>query len=905
MKLLTKVEITVPAIILLAVIAGGLWFFMQSRSTQQIIDEANEALQAKDWQKASELFAEAYQRDPENPDTVFGLTKAQIEIALRQKRSNNAGYRSILREVQQRLPQLIQKAGDLSETYVLKGNTLFYLGKYKDALEAFRQALKRGRQNPEAHLGIGKCLYAMAEEDPSLFPEAQASLVQAIQIRSNLEEAHRLLAEIYLRQGDVDAAAAHANTLEKLGGRLAGETIHTLGKVFFFKNNYQKARNLFLDARRKLSNVINLEALIENNYFLGTTCFYLGDMEGAASHLRQSVTSSKTESFPLVQLAQFQTYRARMEPDSQKTIRTLQRAADALQEAQRRSPQDPIISFLLAMAYLRLERLGEARTALEKVITLVPDNTIFRFELANILLRLGEDGPAISHYEQILQDTPGFAEAAYNLGSIYLSRAGYEEAIRYLELAASSRPQFTEAHLNLAQAYAGVNQFEHAREQYESILDTDSEEIQAYIGLGMIYQKMGDLSNAEKHFQHAIEIAPSSEKARQSLASIYLNQGNSSAAIRHLEKVTDDDPQNYAALIDLANAYLETGLRGNQEKAKAIFESLSNNPIRAVVRDALSGLAMIELKQGNFDAARERFDEVLDLPGLSRGEQAQVHLNIGNAFLKQDQEQLARKSYQKAIDLDGTLAEAHYNIARLDQLDGQLGDARRRYMMAYSFNPRLAPAHFNMGVLYEQRRDMNQAEREYETAIELDPARSEAYLNLANLHFRQEEVDKATERLLEAKKLNPNSSLVRDALASLYFHQGQYEQARAELNYPNLSAQGLLLRGMLNFRNEAYSEAVSDFQNALLQERAKPRPETLINLSAALIEIGNYPEAERYLNQARGIRPESTEVLNNLAALHINTGRYELAMENLRKSLEIQPDQPEANELLAQIETLE
>lgn len=904
MKTFLRPKIIIIAAIVLAVVLGLTWGWLSERKTERLISEGLAALDAKDWHLASQKLSQARERVPDHPDILYGLTKANVELALEDYRAGRPGFRSRLIQIEPQLEHLHKVAIDRLEAVLIQGDVYLHLDRPRQALEAYREALRRRENSFDAQVGVGRALFALTHEDPAYAPEAIQILQAAVSQRPGAEIPRQILAELYLQQGDLAAAADEIQALLDLGRPMTGETLKTIGKVLFHQGELQAARQYLEQARDLIQGAVNERALVENRYLLGTVCFLLHDFDQARVHLNQAVKSSQQEIYPLLQLAQMLTFFAGAESDPTRRTRQYERALENLVEADKRQPQNPDVLHRLAMGYIRLERFPEARDVLLRLVSLDPGNLLARFDLANLLHQLGDDVQAIRHYQEILQQDPQHGLACYNLGGIFLSRAGFNEAIQYLQRAVQLNPNHLEARLNLAQAYLGRNQNPQAKEQYEKALELAPDDKRILTGLGMIHQRDGDLVGAEQFFRRAITQESTADTAHLLLARLYMQQGDLSGAIRELERVVAVNPRNHLAQIQLGHIYLETAQSANIQKALRLFEGLKTNPSPQISREALTGLALAYLAEGNFEKAQEQFSAILNLPNLSKIDQARIYVNIGNAYLKRNQVRTAREYYENALNLDGTLAEAHYNLGRLHHLQNQLADARRRYMMAVSSDPGMVPAQYNMGLIYEQRNDLEQAAREYQNVIRQDPSLMEGYLNLANIHQRQGRNEEALQLLLNAKTLNPNAKLVRDALGRLYYQMGEFEKVKAEVEYPNPTAQALALQGLLLYRERNYSEAVSRFRQAMIEEGLQPQASTLLNLGAALVQARNYPEAENYLKQALELQDNSIAALNNLGALYTLTGRYLEAEESFEKSLQIQADQTPIRETLDRIRAL-
>ncbi|MDL2314645.1 hypothetical protein LJC16_00110 [Bacteroidales bacterium OttesenSCG-928-C19] len=75
------------------------------------------------------------------------------------------------------------------------------------------------------------------------------------------------------------------------------------------------------------------------------------------------------------------------------------------------------------------------------------------------------------------------------------------------------------------------------------------------------------------------------------------------------------------------------------------------------------------------------------------------------------------------------------------------------------------------------------------------------------------------------------------------------------------------------------------------------------NAAATAFYLGNYSEAERFLNVAKELNPDSPEVLNNLALLAMENGNYELADQYLAKAVAQKSPEASANIAVLKLKT--
>jgi hypothetical protein len=93
----------------------------------------------------------------------------------------------------------------------------------------------------------------------------------------------------------------------------------------------------------------------------------------------------------------------------------------------------------------------------------------------------------------------------------------------------------------------------------------------------------------------------------------------------------------------------------------------------------------------------------------------------------------ATAAYERAIELDPSVAEAHVNLGRQLHIAGEPGRAEPHYREAVRLDPDDPTPHFNLGVLLEESGRREEAVHAYRQAILRDPDFADAHCNLGLL----------------------------------------------------------------------------------------------------------------------------------------------------------------------------
>ena len=114
----------------------------------------------------------------------------------------------------------------------------------------------------------------------------------------------------------------------------------------------------------------------------------------------------------------------------------------------------------------------------------------------------------------------------------------------------------------------------------------------------------------------------------------------------------------------------------------------------------------------------------------------------------------AVEAYERAIDLDPSVAEAHVNLGRLYHMAGETGRAEPQYREAARLDPGDPTPHFNLGVLFEEVGRREEAVHAYRQAILRDPDFADAHCNLGLLLESLGRRQEAVRHLMAARQLN-------------------------------------------------------------------------------------------------------------------------------------------------------
>lgn len=171
------------------------------------------------------------------------------------------------------------------------------------------------------------------------------------------------------------------------------------------------------------------------------------------------------------------------------------------------------------------------------------------------------------------------------------------------------------------------------------------------------------------------------------------------------------------------------------------------------------------------DTALDYFRKAIDRDpnfALAYAGIATVYANLGIMSLAPPAEVLpkAKAAFQKALELDGRLAEAHFYSAYIAfYYEWDWETAERSFGRALTINPGNATSHAMYAWLCLSRRRFEEAVREIKLALNLDPLMPLFYAFSVGIHWSVGKFDEAISEFQKAIEMDPNSGLA-------YFHVG-------------------------------------------------------------------------------------------------------------------------------------
>lgn len=267
---------------------------------------------------------------------------------------------------------------------------------------------------------------------------------------------------------------------------------------------------------------------------------------------------------------------------------------------------------------------------------------------------------------------------------------------------------------------------------------------------------------------------------------------------------------------------------------------------------------MFHMRKGNLDGYRKAldfFDQAVTLDpdfALAFASMPAVYSNLASTGGLDSAEALAKgkAAAQRALELDGTLAEAHNGLAVIRRQEWDWEGAEESFRRAIELNPNLAAAHGNYAIHLAITGRTAEALSKNRRAQELDPFKISFKGIEGGILLSARMYDEALQVFQNVVRMQPDYALAHVGLGHTYAAKGRYAEAVNEFRTAS-SLYGEVTNGLIDL---GYAYAMSgrrDEALAILNKLEKSKeyvsPAGLAMLHAAL---GDKEAAFRWLERA-------------------------------------------------------
>jgi tetratricopeptide (TPR) repeat protein/DNA-binding winged helix-turn-helix (wHTH) protein len=386
---------------------------------------------------------------------------------------------------------------------------------------------------------------------------------------------------------------------------------------------------------------------------------------------------------------------------------------------------------------------------------------------------------AIEALEQSVKLDPYYAPADAGLGEAYFAKFTATRQEPWIEKAESACKESLRLDRALPAAFncmgtvhAGRGLYEDAIADFSQAIQLDPGNAASFRGRATAYRSRNqenDIRAAEADYLRAIELAPNDWRDHALLAGFYHRVGRDCESAEQFKKAIALRPDNSETFARLGALYIEMGQYN--EAVSAMAEALRLSPGFA----AYENLGSAYLDRHDFAKAVENFKSALNRNSQDKGpDDYRAHGNLARAYWWAGQRELARKEYERAVELASQQlqvnpkdADAQLSLAIFYAMLGQGDDSRNSLDLALSLQPKSPETKFWAMIIALQLGNKEKALAWLPDALRYSVAEVQAAPELNSLHRDpkfQRELAKAVGQVPLSCKQNETYTSKRSAL---------------------------------------------------------------------------------------------------------------------------------------------
>lgn len=308
-----------------------------------------------------------------------------------------------------------------------------------------------------------------------------------------------------------------------------------------------------------------------------------------------------------------------------------------------------------------------------------------------------------------------------------------------------------------------------------------------------------------------------------------------------------------------------------------------------------------DLPDAAASAAVEAAEQVVAEPEPLTEDEVHRQVNEAVSWLTTGQPELARQALDRLTVLSAEapdLAEIAYNQGVAYQILGDNDMARKRYLRASDIDPTLGAAWLNLGAIAEREGDLSRALQAYRAGLRDAPDDPDLVVGLIGVLRKMGRPEQAITEARDALARNANNINVYNNLGLVYIEQGNLELAQFVYQKALNDIPGAEQNALIHANLGQVFLLKDKKANAKLQlEKALQLDPTLVTAQMYLAQLHmenrDWPATVTVLEQAREQEPSNPAIHMNLGIGYRGLKRFEEAQQSYEKALELDPTNPD------------
>lgn len=770
-------------------------------------------------------------------------------------------------------------------------------GDFNASIIQLKNALLKDPRNSEARYLLG-----VSELKNGDAGAAEIELRKAADLGLASDDLQVALARAELEKGDAAKVLADFGSKALTSPKQQAELLAIVGMAQLSRNDLEKGSAAFTRA-------LGLDASdVTANLGMARIAASKGDMAQAMDRVNAALAASADSVDALMLKAGLLETQGQNAPAEEAYRKAIPLAGNQV------GPRLGLITLLVREGFY--DKASKELTAMEKV---APRDARTFYAKALLLVSERKYAAAKEAILTVLKVAPNHVPSLLLAATTAMETGAYGEAENYLRRATYQAPDAVVPRRMLAAVYLRLGKTDLAMAQVKDLLGKDVRDPSILALAGEISVARGEIAQAAKYYDEAKALAPKNALLQTRLAELRFARGDRDSALAELESISASHPREFQSDLALITAFLR---QGDSDKALAAVKDLEKKQPENPLTYNLQGLALILKK--DFAGARASFEHALQLqptymPAVT---------NLARLDLRDHHADAARKRYETVLQKEPNNQQALLNLAVLLRISGAKQEEIAKLLkQAVTGNPTSPIARTALVNFYLSNRDFKSAlaaAQDAQAALPNQPAVIDAlgvaqlasdqsqaaistFAQLAGLlpkspeplvrqaqaYMAAKRPDDAIRALRQAIAVSPDQPNIETQIAAIYVSTGRSDQAMQEARAMQAKQPdkplGYVLEAEIDVAQKKLDSAIRVYRDAL---KKFDLPLLVVRTHAVMEAAGEGSQADSLAEGWIKQHPKDVTVLSYLAQRDLRSKKFGAAEERLKTALALQPDNP-------------
>lgn len=254
-------------------------------------------------------------------------------------------------------------------------------------------------------------------------------------------------------------------------------------------------------------------------------------------------------------------------------------AAEVLQKYLAQTPNSVQARQLYGLVLAALERHEEAIAQLTQTLDAAPPDPLVLYMLGMAYLQVGKPGLRAT-LDRLAAFPAGLPALHFLQGQAFLRDREFEQALEELSAAEKLNPELPRIYYALGIAHERLTQYPEAAAAFENQLRRTPEDPATLYALAVSLEATGNLSAAQQHVTHALKLDPQHAAANGLLGKILFRQGKAAEAVKLVELGVKGRPTDQELHYQLARIYQQLGRKEDAAREFAEVQKLKAEQLK-------------------------------------------------------------------------------------------------------------------------------------------------------------------------------------------------------------------------------------------------------------------------------------------------------------------------------------